>query len=83
VRKAEEGSAFCKKHGDAIFGAMLGALVYMEPVDEVEHLCGEGRPCEMAGARRKVIGANKGGAKPFLQDGSRQEVMSDMGKRRE
>jgi hypothetical protein len=84
VRKAEEGSAFCKKHGDAIFGAMLGALVYMEPVDEVEHLCGEGRPCEMARARGKVIGADKGGGvKPLLQGGSRQGAMSDMGKRRE
>ena len=54
VRKAEEGSAFCRRHGDAILGAMLGALVYAEAVDEVEHLCGEARPCEMAVARRRT-----------------------------
>ena len=35
VRKAETGSPFCRRHGDAVFGAMLGALVYGEPVNEV------------------------------------------------
>jgi len=35
VRKAEEGTPFCQRHGDAVFGAMLGALVYREPVNEV------------------------------------------------
>jgi len=34
VRKAERGSGFCRHHGDAIFGAMLGAIVYEKPVDE-------------------------------------------------
>jgi hypothetical protein len=83
VRRAEEGSAFCKKHGDAIFGEMLGALVYMEAVNEVEHLCGEGRPCEMARARRKVIGVDKaGGVKPLLQGGNRQGAMVEGAKRR-
>ena len=41
VHKAEKGSHFCRRHGDAIFGAALGALVYAEPVDQavsfVEH----------------------------------------------
>lgn len=53
VRKAEEGSAFCRRHGDAIFGAMLGALVHAEPVNEMEHLCGENSECPMARARRR------------------------------
>ena len=53
VRKAEEGSAFCRRHGDAFFGAMLGALVYAEPVWEMEHLCGEMRPCPMREAKRR------------------------------
>ena len=30
MRKAEEGSAFCRKHGDALLGAMLGLLVHGE-----------------------------------------------------
>jgi hypothetical protein len=34
VRKAEKGSRFCRRHGDTIFGVVLGALVYAEPVDE-------------------------------------------------
>jgi hypothetical protein len=38
VRKAESGSPFCRKHGDAIFGAMLGALVHEEPVNEMVSL---------------------------------------------
>jgi len=40
VRKVEEGTGFCRRHGDAIFGVMLGAIVYEEPVAEDE---GEGR----------------------------------------
>jgi hypothetical protein len=28
VRKAERGSEFCRRHGDAIFGAMLGAVIH-------------------------------------------------------
>ena len=34
VRKAEKGSHFCRRHGDAIFGAVLGALVYAETVEQ-------------------------------------------------
>jgi hypothetical protein len=34
VHKAERGSHFCRRHGDAIFGALLGALVYAEPLDQ-------------------------------------------------
>ncbi len=54
MRKTERGSAFCRRHGDAIFGAMLGALVHSEAVNEVEYLCDEGRPCEVARAQRRV-----------------------------
>jgi hypothetical protein len=32
VRKAEDGSPFCRTHGDAIFGAVLGALANAEPL---------------------------------------------------
>ncbi|MGB7434701.1 MAG: hypothetical protein WBR26_03305 [Candidatus Acidiferrum sp.] len=38
ARRAEEGALYCRKHGDAVFGAMLGALVYQEPVKTVERL---------------------------------------------
>jgi hypothetical protein len=51
--KAQRGSAFCKKHGDAIFGAMLGALQYMEPTDAIEHLCNDANPCAIAIAQQK------------------------------
>jgi hypothetical protein len=34
ARKAEEGTGFCRRHGDAIFGVMLGAIVYEAAVDE-------------------------------------------------
>ena len=34
VRKAEAGTGFCRRHGDAIFGVMLGAIVYEKAVDE-------------------------------------------------
>ncbi len=34
VRLAEEGSRYCARHGDAITGALLGALVHAEAVDE-------------------------------------------------
>lgn len=53
ARKAEAGSVFCRKHGEGIFGAMLGALVHSEAVNEVEHLCGEERPCAMARAQQR------------------------------
>jgi len=45
VRKAEEGSAFCRRHGEAIFGAMLGALTYADPVAEPEPVSGEDKGC--------------------------------------
>jgi hypothetical protein len=35
VRKAEPGSRFCRRHDEAITGALLGALVHEEPGDEV------------------------------------------------
>ena len=54
ARKAEAGSVFCKRHVDAIFGAMLGALMYGEPVNEVEHLCGEDQRCDLAEAQSKA-----------------------------
>jgi hypothetical protein len=53
VRKAETGTAFCRRHGDAIFGAMLGALRYLKSLEEIEHFCGEGEPCLMEGALRR------------------------------
>jgi hypothetical protein len=60
VRRAEEGSEFCRRHGDAIFGAMLGVLVRTEPGKEVEHFCGDKAPCPLARAgRRKVWGSHK------------------------
>jgi hypothetical protein len=34
VQKAEAESRYCRRHGDAIFGAMLGAIVYEKAVDE-------------------------------------------------
>ena len=34
LRKAEAESGFCRQHGDAIFGAMLGAIVYEKAIDE-------------------------------------------------
>jgi len=36
VKTAEKGTGFCRRHGDAIFGVMLGAIVYEEPVEEGE-----------------------------------------------
>jgi hypothetical protein len=36
VQKAERGSSFCRKHGNAILGAVLGALVYADPSAEIE-----------------------------------------------
>ncbi len=39
ARKAEEGTGFCRRHGDAIFGVMLGAIVYGEPVEDEEEFC--------------------------------------------
>jgi len=30
MREVELGTPFCRRHGDAVFGAMLGALVYTE-----------------------------------------------------
>ncbi len=53
VRKVEAGSRFCRRHGEAIFGAMLGALAYGEPVNLMEHLCVEERPCAVARAARR------------------------------
>jgi hypothetical protein len=38
VRKAEKGSLFCRKHGDAIFGVMLGAVVHQGAVSEAVSL---------------------------------------------
>jgi hypothetical protein len=54
VRKAERGSGFCRHHGDAIFGAMLGVLVYSGPVEEIEHPCKEEPPCPLRRAGRKT-----------------------------
>jgi hypothetical protein len=34
VREAERESRFCKRHGDAVTGAFLGALEHAEGVDE-------------------------------------------------
>lgn len=53
VRKAQLGSRFCRRHGDAVLGAMLGALAYAEPQNVMEHLCGEQRPCAVARAARR------------------------------
>ena len=38
VRKAEEGTGFCRRHGDAVVGAWLGVVVREKPVDEVVHM---------------------------------------------
>ncbi len=34
AQKAEAESGFCRRHGDAIFGAMLGAMVSAKAGDE-------------------------------------------------
>jgi hypothetical protein len=44
VRTAEEGSGFCRRHEDAILGAMLGALVLEKAVDEAVHVEAEKWP---------------------------------------
>ncbi len=44
VQKAEAGSEYCRQHGDAIFGAMLGAIVYEKAVDEAVHVEAEKWP---------------------------------------
>jgi hypothetical protein len=44
VRRAEAGSRYCRQHGDAIFGAMLGAIVYEKAVDETVHVEAEKWP---------------------------------------
>ena len=54
MRKAEEGSRFCRRHGDAILGAMLGALVYSEPVNEVVSLREEKTPGDSTGDTKFV-----------------------------
>jgi hypothetical protein len=51
--KAQPGSAFCKKHSDAIFGAMLGAFQYSQPIDTIEHFCDDEHPCAFAIAQRR------------------------------
>jgi hypothetical protein len=38
AHKAERGQKYCRSHGVAIMGICLGALVYGDPVDEVEPL---------------------------------------------
>jgi hypothetical protein len=40
MRKAAEGLPFCSRHGDAIFGATLGALLYEKPVKKGETRAG-------------------------------------------
>ncbi len=34
AQKAESESGFCRRHGDAIFGALLGVIVSEKAVDE-------------------------------------------------
>jgi len=54
ARKAEAGTGFCRRHGDAIFGVMLGAIVYEEPVEEGEE------DCRVVGARTgRLVEAKK------------------------
>jgi hypothetical protein len=36
ARKAEQGSPFCRRHGDAILGAILGLLMSAEPLSQRE-----------------------------------------------
>jgi hypothetical protein len=59
ARKAQPGSAFCKKHNDAITGALLGAFTYSEPVEAIEHLCDEANPCSIAIAQRRSNASHK------------------------
>jgi hypothetical protein len=53
VRAAENGSSFCRRHGNAIFGVVLGALVYAEPVDEAVKFPEEPVPVWMRRVERK------------------------------
>ena len=53
AQKAEAGSGYCRRHGDALFGAMLGAIVYEQAVDEVVQVEAEKWPRLERGRRRK------------------------------
>lgn len=54
ARKAERGSKFCRKHGDAVIGAMLWALVNEEPAEELVHFCEEAGACKGLQATRRA-----------------------------
>ncbi len=56
VRKAEAESGFCRRHGEAIFGAMLGAIVYEKAVDEVVEIEAEKWPRKEKKITRKHRG---------------------------
>ena len=49
---AEAGSNFCRRHGDAIFGAMLGAIVYEKAVDEAVTPCEDRAAANCTGAKK-------------------------------
>ena len=44
VQRAEKETGFCRRHGDAIFGVMLGAIVYEDAVDEAVEIESEKWP---------------------------------------
>ena len=44
AQKAEAGSVYCRRHGSAIFGAMLGAIVYEKAVNEAVEIEAEKWP---------------------------------------
>jgi hypothetical protein len=52
ARMAEEGARFCRAHGRAIEGAVLGALVRAEPVDEAVTLYEERAPWKFERGKR-------------------------------
>jgi len=64
VREAEEGSRFCSRHGRAIEGAVLGALIHAEARDEAVTIYEEltpwnwerGNKCRLRGMERKERG---------------------------
>jgi hypothetical protein len=63
VRRAETGSGYCQRHGDAIFGAMLGAIMYEKAVDEEVHVEAEKWPRregKIMRGRPERVGENAG-----------------------
>ena len=53
VREAEEGSRFCARHGRAIEGAVLGALIHAETRDEAVTMYEDLAPWNRRGRKKR------------------------------